>query len=46
MLCDCYDTWDQCEGEKELKMRKLLYQVAGRIIDDFNDPGNKNDRSV
>lgn len=41
MLCDCHDIWDQCEGEKELKMRKLIYQLASRIKSEFDVDGNR-----
>ena len=37
MLCDCYDIWEQCEGEKELKMRKLIYKLAERIEREKDD---------
>jgi hypothetical protein len=37
MLSDCFDTWELCEGDKERKMRKLIYKIAERIVDEKDD---------
>jgi len=37
MLSDCFDTWELCEGDKERKMRKLIYKIAERIVDQKDD---------
>jgi len=36
-LSDCFDTWELCKGDKERKMRKLIYKIAERIVDEKDD---------
>ena len=37
LLSDCFDTWELCKGDKEQRMRKLIYKVAERIVDEKDD---------